>query len=174
MNQNSPAAEAVLKEIRAELEQSEPYECGISFEAFWNAKYHADDRTFCVDAMLSEVRTMREHGQYAYGQPLTSYRKIFSIPVKCCKKILRKMLAFLFLPLVGEQTRINAQMERLSEQTLRFCSQDRNHLQTEMRREQDLTECRIEQADRILAQTAAQTAALQERLRNLREKGGLH
>ena len=88
---NSPEVQELLRRIKTEQEASGEQNDVLSFQDFWDAKY----------------------AQLAYYLDLTSYHEGASGIVKPIKRVIRKAVAFLFLPLVAAQNNINLAIARL-------------------------------------------------------------
>lgn len=113
MNKNSPAVQALLAEIKEDTKKSGEQCEIISFDEFWTDKYSADDTNFSITSFLGELSMLLVHNQVSYYKDLTSYRKGLSRLVFPVKRLIRKLVAFLFLPVVAEQNEINLNVARL-------------------------------------------------------------
>lgn len=113
MAANSPEVQALLHRIRTEQDASGETCEFVTFRDFWDEKYAAKDTDFSEPAFLSDVNVLLANNQLAYYLELTSYRKGASFLVMPAKRVIRKMVAFLFLPLVAAQNNINLAIARL-------------------------------------------------------------
>ena len=85
----------------------------ISFSDFWDQKHCANDLEFDQRCFLGDVTQLEICNQISYYKEITSYKKRFLPVVRIFKRMIRKSVAFLFLPLVAEQNNVNANISRI-------------------------------------------------------------
>lgn len=116
MVKNSPEIQKFLDSVKNDTAKNGK-ECSlISFGDFWEKKYSANDTNFNLKAFLGDVNNILSHNQLVYFSELTCYRKKIARIVLPAKKVIRKMVAFIFLPIIAEQNEINLNTARLFEQ----------------------------------------------------------
>lgn len=113
MSKNNPDIQKFLDAAKTEVSENAADDSIISFEEFWAEKYSANDSDFSEHAFLSDVSMLLAHNQIGYYKELSSYKKGISALVLPVKKVIRKVVAFLFLPLVAEQNEVNLSMVRI-------------------------------------------------------------
>ena len=113
MNMNSTEVQELLLRIKEEQKNSGEKCDIIPFKDFWDKKYSANDTAFSEPSFLSEVGHLADNNQLTYYQELTSYRSGASGLVKPVKRVIRKVVAFLFLPLVSAQNAVNKTVANL-------------------------------------------------------------
>ncbi len=113
MNNNSPEIQKFLDSAKEEVKSSGESCNLISFGDFWAEKYSANDTNFNSKAFLGDAAALFNHNQVSYYNELTSYRKGISVIVLPIKKVIRKLVKFLFLPIIAEQNEINLSITRL-------------------------------------------------------------
>jgi len=113
MVNNSPEIQKFLDSAKDDTRKSGEVCDVVSFEEFWSDKYSADDTNYNHRAFLGDIALLLSHNQISYYKELTSYRKGFSGFVLPLKRVIRKLVAFLFLPVVAEQNEVNLSVARL-------------------------------------------------------------
>lgn len=170
MTTNSPEVQKLLHQIRTETSASGETCEMVSFQEFWDEKYAAKDTGFSEPAFLSDVNILLANNQLAYYQELTSYHEGASAPVKAVKRVIRKSVAFLFLPLVAAQNNVNLAVARLFAHVRSYVNRDRSEREQLALRERELA-TRLDAQRETIEALQAQVAALSERLHTY-EKGG--
>lgn len=145
MSKNNPDIQKILDEISADLSETDNYPGIRSFYDFWAEKYSANDTDFKNVSFLNDVSLLQAHNQVTYYKELSSYRKGISSLVLPIKKVIRKLVAFLFLPVIAEQNEINLSMTRIALHLRRFIN--KNNLPGE--NEQSLREEIMQQREQI-------------------------
>ncbi len=160
---NSPEVQALLHRIKTEQEASGEVSDIPSFQEFWDAKYAAKDQDFCEPAFLSDVNVLLANNQLAYYLDLTSYHEGASGIVKPVKRVIRKAVAFLFLPLVAAQNNINLAIARLFIHVRSYVGRDKSERDRLALRSHEL-EVRIDTQRAMIEELQAQVQELQKRL----------
>ena len=171
MTTNSTQVQKLLHQIKTEIEESGETCDLVSFRDFWDEKYAAKDTGFSEPAFLSDVNVLLANNQLAYYQELTSYRSGAAGVVKPVKRIIRKAVAFLFLPLVAAQNNINLAIARLFIHVRSYVNRDRSEREQLALHERELETRLAAQAD-LINTLQAQVADLTERLDTYEKKGG--
>lgn len=170
MTTNSPEVQKLLHQIRTETSVSGETCELVSFQDFWDEKYAAKDTGFSEPAFLGDVNVLLANNQLSYYQDLTSYHEGASGLVKPVKRVIRKAVAFLFLPLVAAQNNVNLAIARLFIHMRSYVNRDRSERKQMLQREREL-ETRLDAQRQTIETLRAQVAALTERL-DTYEKGG--
>lgn len=168
---NSPEVQALLHRIRTEQAASGEENDIVSFQDFWDAKYAAKDTDFSEPAFLSDVNLLLANNQLAYYLDLTSYRKGASGIVKPVKRVIRKSVAFLFLPLVAAQNNINLAIARLFIHMRSYVNRDKADREHLILRDHEL-EQRLDTQRAMIEELQEQVRMLSERLDAYEQKGG--
>ncbi|MBQ8962000.1 MAG: hypothetical protein IJ071_12445 [Ruminococcus sp.] len=124
MSYNSPEIQKFLDQAKEEAKRSASSTELIPFSDFWAEKYSANDVNFSKGAFLGDVAALTERDQVNYYKELTSYHKGISALVLPVKRVIRKLMAFLFLPVVAEQNEINLAVSRLFTQVRSYVNSD--------------------------------------------------
>lgn len=120
MSKNNPDIQKILDEISADISEFDNDPRIISFQDFWAEKYSANDTDFRIASFLSDVSMLQAHNQVSYYKELSSYRKGISSIVLLVKRVIRKLVAFLFLPVIAEQNEINLSVVRIAMHLRRY------------------------------------------------------
>lgn len=120
MSKNNPDIQKILDAISADLSDADNDPEIVSFYDFWADKYSANDNDFKNISFLSDVSMLLAHNQVTYYKELSSYRKGIASLVLPIKKVIRKLVAFLFLPVIAEQNEINLSMVRVATHLRRY------------------------------------------------------
>ncbi len=170
MNYNHTEVQKFLDTIQKEVEQSGE-QCGtVSFAEFWDSKYSANDTSFHLRAYLSDVAMLQNINQISYYRELTSYKKGPAKIVIFVKRIIRKLVAFLFLPIVESQNAVNASVSRIAIHLRAYVNRDNTYRNGLLKREKEL-EMQVERQRDMIHDLSMQLADMQARLDSL-EKGG--
>lgn len=170
MNHNSPEIQKFLASAKEEIKRSGETCDIISFEDFWTEKYGADDTNFNSRAFLGDMTAFLNHNQVSYYKELTSYRKGVSVLVLPVKKVIRKIAAFLFLPLVAEQNEVNLSVARLFTHMRSFVNKNNSARADLSMREKEMEQQIRSQRD-MINELTMQINELSKRLSSL-ENGG--
>ena len=138
MSKNSPEIQKFLDSAKAEAKQAGSSADLVTFEDFWAEKYSANDTDFSRGVFLGDISNLQERNQISYYKELTSYHRGVSALVFPVKKVLRKLMAFLFLPLVSEQNEVNLSVARLFQQLRSYINVDSNAREARSAREIEL------------------------------------
>lgn len=145
--------------------------CDIpSFEEFWTEKYSADDVNFARGAFLGDVSMLQNHNQISYYKELSSFRRGISALVLPIKKVIRKLVAFLFLPVIAEQNEINLSVARLFEHMRSYINKDSAAGSIRAQREIE-AEAQLRKQSETICELTQQVELLTKRIEAL-EKGG--
>ena len=98
---------------------------------------------------MGDISNLQERNQISYYKELTSFHRGVSALVFPVKKVLRKLMAFLFLPLVSEQNEINLSVASLFEQLRSYINIDSNAREARSFREIELENKVREQQEAI-------------------------
>ncbi|WP_044975767.1 hypothetical protein [Ruminococcus sp. HUN007] len=112
----------------------------LTFNNFWDEKYGASEMNFDHRAFLNDAGSIQSFNQISYYQELTSYKKGAAPVVFFFKKIIRKLNAFLFLPLVAAQNTINLSFARFSGHVRNYINREENTKSVLLKREKDMEE----------------------------------
>lgn len=113
--------------------------CSIaSFDDFWRQKYVAYDTSFDHKAFLSDIVLLQKRNEISYYRELTSFRKGLSFIVLPIKKLIRKLAAFLFLPIIEEQNMINAANSRIAIHIRGYINRDQSEREHYAKKETEL------------------------------------
>ncbi len=170
MNNNNPEIQKFLESVQAEVKQSGQQCETIVFTDFWDKKYSANNTSFDVRAFLSDVTMLQNNNQILYYQELTSYNKGLSFIVKFVKRVIRKLVAFLFIPIVNSQNEVNANVARISHHLRAYVNKDRKYVNSFVKREKEL-EQKVEMQNEMINELSAQLEQMKARLDSL-ENGG--
>jgi hypothetical protein len=170
MNNSSLEIQKFLNSVKEDIEQSNETCDTISFVDFWNKKHDADDTNFDMRAFLSDVTLMQSSNQISYYHELTSYRRGISVIVKPIKKVIRKLVAFLFLPIVAEQNNVNASVARLAMHLRGFVNKDNSYRQYVVKHDKEL-EIKLRDQRLTINELTEKIQQLTERIEAL-ENGG--
>lgn len=110
----------------------------VTFNDFWDKKYGADERSFDKRSFLNDVSVLLASNQITYYQELTSYKKGIAPVVFFFKKIIRKLCAFLFLPIVAAQNAVNMSFARLAIHIRSYVNREETMKLQLQKREKDL------------------------------------
>lgn len=124
MIKNKDCIQRFLDAAQEETEKSGESCTLLTFSDFWDRKYGADKSDFDKRSFLNDVGTLIAANQISYYQELTSYKKGIAPVVFFFKKIIRKINAFLFLPLVASQNTVNMSCARVSEHLRSFVNRE--------------------------------------------------
>lgn len=86
----------------------------ITFNEFWDKKYGAAETNFDRRSFLNDISVLAASNQVSYYQELTSYKQGIAPVVFFFKRIIRKICAFLFLPVVAAQNAVNMSVSRIA------------------------------------------------------------
>lgn len=141
----------------------------ITFNEFWDEKYGASEKNFDRGAFLNNVGSLQSVNQITYYQELTSYKKGIAPVVFFFKRIIRKINAFLFLPLVAAQNTFNLSVSSFAGHVRNYINREEDTRMVFLKREKELE-------DKIALQDA-QIRDLKKAVNELREtvdtlKGG--
>ena len=141
----------------------------ITFNEFWDDKYGASEKNFDRGAFLNNVGSLQSVKQITYYQELTSYKKGIAPVVFFFKRIIRKINAFLFLPLVAAQNTFNLSVSSFAGHVRNYINREEDTRMVFLKREKELE-------DKIALQDA-QIRDLKKAVNELREtvdtlKGG--
>lgn len=120
MSKNNPDIQKILNDISADISEYDNDPSLVSFQDFWADKYSANDTDFRSISFLSDVSMLQAHNQVTYYKELSSYRKGISSIVLFVKKVIRKLVAFLFLPVIAEQNEINLSFMRIAQHLRKY------------------------------------------------------
>jgi len=168
MNQNSVFVEEFLDTVRKETETNEKY-ADIPFLDFWNEKYKANALSFDRRGFLCDVTQLNVHNQINYYQELTSYRKGLSSIVIRFKKLIRKSVAFIFLPLIAEQNAINANNMRIAVYLRGYVNSELDRADTAMKRVREL-EMQTENQQKMIAELIKRVNTLSQKCENIEKR----
>lgn len=169
MTNNSTQVQEMLHQIKTEIEASGETCDLVSFRDFWEEKYAAKDTGFYESAFLGDVNVLLANNQLSYYQELTSYRSGASALVKPVKRLIRKAVAFLFLPLVAAQNNINLAIARLFIHMRSYVNRDRSEREQLVLRDREL-ELQLSEQKALISALQAQVEELSARL-DTYEKG---
>lgn len=170
MNTNCTEIQQMLKEVERQCQASDELPVSLTFEAFRKEKYRRECGTFDRHAFLNDTAMLGERHELSYYQELTSYRKGISILVKPVKRVLRKMAAFLFLPLVKEQNTVNLAVSRIFTHVRGYINRE-YAVQAEFDERQQELEARLQAQNVQIEKLRAQVEALTKEL-DMLEHGG--
>lgn len=124
MSYNSPEIQKFLDSAKEEAKRSSGSAELMTFSDFWAEKYSANDLNFSKGVFLGDVAALSERSQINYYKELTSYHRGISALVVPVKRVIRKLMAFLFLPVVAEQNEVNLAVSRLFTQLRSYVNCD--------------------------------------------------
>ena len=120
---------------------------------------------FSERAFLEDTEIMLSHHQLDYYQELTSYRSGLSFIVRPIKKIIRKLNAFLFLPLVYAQNNTNLMTAKLFLHLRNYVGEDYQGRRFTEQRTREL-ELKLDTQQQIIRELSEEVRMLKERLDN--------
>ena len=138
MSKNNPEINKFLENAKADAQQSGEICDVVAFDDFWTEKYSADDTSFNYRAFLGDAAVFTANNQISYYKELTSYKKGISVIVLPIKRVIRKLVAFLFLPLVAEQNEVNLSAARIVEHLRSYVNKDAESRNQRTKREMEL------------------------------------
>ena len=161
--QNAPEIQQFLQDAQNETSHSGEV-CQIpTFEDFWEEHYSAKDQTFNEREFLEDAQILLAHNQLDYYQELTSYRSGISFIVRPIKKVIRKLNAFLFLPLVNAQNHMNLMTAKLFMHMRSYTMQDYSKRKFAEQRALEL-EQQLNAQSEMIRTLSEEVALLKERL----------
>ncbi len=161
--QNAPEIQKFLQDAQAETKNSGEV-CKLpTFQEFWEEHYSANDIPFSERAFLEDAEIMLAHNQLDYYQELTSYRSGISFIVRPVKRVIRKLNAFLFLPLVNAQNNVNLMSAKLFLHMRSYVHQDHDERKFTEQRTREL-EQKLNAQQEIIRSLSEEIALLKERL----------
>lgn len=170
MKKSNLEIQKFLDKVKDEV-KALPQTCDtVTFEDFWNKKHSADDMAFDNRAFLSDIVFIQHHNQISYYQELTSYRKGISVIVKPIKKVIRKLVAFLFLPIIREQNTINAANARLAMHMRGYVNKDNSYRELLIKRDREM-EMKLKEQKRVINELLEKVNELNDKV-NALENGG--
>lgn len=170
MKKSNLEIQKFLDRVKDEIKAS-PQTCEtVTFEDFWNKKHSADDMAFDMRAFLSDIVFMQHNNQISYYKELTSYRKGISVIVKPIKKVIRKMVAFLFLPIIREQNTVNAANARLAMHMRGYVNKDNSYRELLVKRDREM-EMKLKAQKVVINELLEKVDELTDRI-NALEDGG--
>lgn len=121
---NTEYVRNILNEINAKVAEDKKI-CGyMDFEEFWLRKHQAYDSDFNKIAFISDVASLENSKKIEYTDELSSYKPRFSSAVIFTKKVIRKSLKFLLLPMIEQQNRTNKQNIRIAQHMRSFVNKE--------------------------------------------------
>lgn len=170
MKKSNLEIQKFLNKVKEETKAA-PQSCEtITFDDFWSKKHSADDMSFDMRAFLSDITFMQQHNQVSYYQELTSFRKGISVIVKPVKKVIRKLVAFLFLPIINDQNTVNAATARLAMHMRGYVNKDNSYRELLMKRDREM-EMKIKEQKLLIGELMEKVEELSEKV-NALENGG--
>lgn len=166
MNNNSLEIQKFLDSVKSETEQSGEQCESILFSDFWDTKYSATDTSFDIRAFLCDVTLLQNNNQVAYYQELTSYKKGLAKIVIFSKRIIRKLVAFLFLPVIESQNNINSSVTRLAMHLRAYVNKDNTYVNSFIKREKEL-EMRVRMQKDMINELSVQLEEVKARLESI-------
>ncbi|HAJ96670.1 MAG TPA: hypothetical protein DCO72_02900 [Ruminococcus sp.] len=161
--QNAPEIQKFLQDAQAETKHSGEV-CKLpTFQEFWEEHYSASEIPFSERQFLEDAEVMLAHNQLDYYQELTSYRSGISFIVRPVKKVIRKLNAFLFLPLVNAQNNVNLMTAKLFLHMRSYVNQDHAERKFYELRTKEL-EQKLDAQQEIIRTLSEEIAILKERL----------
>ncbi len=161
MIKNNAAIQQFLDAAHEETDKSGK-KCDLpSFNEFWDEKYGAAEMNFDRRAFLNDVGSIQSVNQINYYQELTSYKKGIAPVVFFFKRIIRKINAFLFLPLVAAQNTFNLSVSSFAGHVRNYINREEDTRMVFLKREKELE-------DRIALQDA-QIRELKKTVSELRD-----
>lgn len=170
MNKNNACIQQFLNEVHEETEKSGEQCSLLTFNEFWDRKYGADESDFNKRSFLNDVSSLMASNQVTYYQELTSYKKGIAPAVFFFKKVIRKLNAFLFLPLVSAQNSVNMSFARFAGHVRNYINREESLKQQLLRREKDL-EAQIEMQSRKINELSRTVNELTEKINTLSSGG---
>ncbi|MEE5991731.1 MAG: hypothetical protein V3G42_00670 [Oscillospiraceae bacterium] len=163
--QNAPEIQKFLQDALHETKNSGEV-CDLpTFQEFWEEHYSAKKEPFSERAFLEDTEIMLSHHQLDYYQELTSYRSGLSFIVRPIKKIIRKLNAFLFLPLVYAQNNTNLMTAKLFLHLRNYVGEDYQGRRFTEQRTREL-ELKLDTQQQIIQELSEEVRMLKERLDN--------
>ena len=161
--QNAPEIQKFLQDAQAETKHSGEV-CKLpTFQEFWEEHYSASEIPFSEREFLEDAEIILAHHQLDYYQELTSYRSGLSFIVRPIKKVIRKLNAFLFLPLVNAQNNFNLMSAKLFLHLRSYINQDHTERKFIQQRSREL-EQKLYAQQEIIRNLSEEIAILKERL----------
>lgn len=138
MIKNQDCIQQFLDAAHEETEKSGERCSILTFNDFWDKKYGASESNFDKRSFLNDVGSLLASNQITYYQELTSYKKGAAPVVFFFKRIIRKINAFLFLPLVAAQNSVNMSVARFSGHVRNYINREENMKVILLRKEKEL------------------------------------
>ncbi len=170
MIKNNAGIQSFLDDVHRKTEESGKKCELLTFSDFWDRKYGADLSDFDRRSFLNDVSTLQVSNQISYYQELTSYKKGIAPVVFFFKKIIRKLVAFLFLPLVASQNSVNMAFARFSAHVRNYINREEGAKLRIRMREKEL-ESRIELQKKQIDELTGRVNELSEKLNSLMAGG---
>lgn len=142
----------------------------VTFNDFWDKKYGADELSFDKRSFLNDVSVLLASNQITYYQELTSYKKGIAPVVYFFKRIIRKICAFLFLPLVAAQNAVNMSVARVAIHIRSYVNREETLKLQLQKREKEL-ETQIVMQQKQIAELTRTVNQLTERIDGLASGG---
>ena len=114
MEKNNADIQRFLDKVYEETSNSGETCDLITFNEFWDRQYGAAETNFDRRSFLNDISVLAASNQISYYQELTSYKRGIAPVVFFFKKIIRKICAFLFLPVVAAQNSVNMSFSRVA------------------------------------------------------------
>lgn len=172
---NSTYVQKILNDIKTDIVRGKKTCNYIDFEEYWLIEHQAYDTDFSKIELISDVAALENSYKIDYCTELSSYKKGLSFIVISIKKIIKKALTFIMIPMTEQQNRVNFHNMRIGQHMRSFInSQEKITRNIEVLNNETLVNAyNIEKINEQIAAMSAEIENLRKENSELRAlKGG--